>query len=172
MAMMLQHTDVSTSLALATGATVTFSDRVEVSLDCCVCRRCMRTVVFELGRAEGLCTPTGHSFPGRIADMQAGPRSVTYRLEYQYEPFEDAKYPGIRRPQPHPSWARVSFAVTCPRCGASSALSVQNNEVRPWTARCSCGEALYTTRKEMPQLAPDGSSRPSRWRHLRRLFVR
>lgn len=169
---MLQRADISTHLALATGATVTFSDSVEVSLDCCVCRRCIRTVVFELGRAEGLCTPTGHPFPGRIADMQAGPRSITYRIEYQYEPFEDAKYPGIRRPQPHPRWARVSFAVTCPRCGASSPLSAQNNEGRPWTARCSCREALYTTRKEMPQLAPGGSSRPSRWRRLRRLFVR
>jgi hypothetical protein len=167
---MLQHANVSASLALAKGATVTFSDRVEASLDCCVCRRCMRTVLFEAGRADGLCTPTGHAFPGRIAHMQAGPRSVLYRLEYQFQPFEDAKYPGIRMPQPYPEWARVSFAVCCPRCGASTPLSVQTNEVRPWTARCSCGEALYTTRQVMPRLSPRARLRPSRWLRLRRLL--
>lgn len=173
---MLQHADISASLEFAEGAKVTFSDTVEVSLDCCVCRRCMRTVVFEVGRAEGTCTPTGHAFPGRIVGKQTSGPSVAYRLEYQYEPFEDENYPGIRSPQPYPGWARVSFTVTCPRCGASEDLSVQNNSGLPWTARCGCGQSLYTLRKEQPRLSPLASlraqSHSSRWARLRRLFVR
>lgn len=172
---MLQQADISTSLNFSKGAKVTFSDTLEVSLDCCVCRRSMRTIVLEAGRAEGTCTPTGHPFPGRIVGKRAGARSVEYRIEYRYEPFEDAKYP-VRRPQPCPGWARVSFTVTCPRCGASEEGSVQNNAHRPWTARCGCGQPLYTLTKEMPRLSPRDRSRAhpdvSLWARLRQLINR
>src|SRR5262245_30737154 len=52
------------------GAVVTFCDPLELSLDCPVCRRCCRTVVFREGESEGRCSPTGHAFPGRIIARQ------------------------------------------------------------------------------------------------------
>src|SRR5262245_47643589 len=51
---------VQVSFRVATGASVSFADALEVSLDCCVCCRCWRTVVFQPDGDEGRCTPTGH----------------------------------------------------------------------------------------------------------------
>jgi hypothetical protein len=148
------HTaEVSVTLEATPGAAVAFSDILEVSLDCCVCRRCIRTVALSTGGVEGVCAKTRHPFPGRITSKDTREASVTYRIEYDYEPFVDAKYP-VRRPQPWPQWARVSFTITCPQCGAGHDLSVQNNSSRPWTHFCECGHALYTERVEMPRLHP------------------
>jgi hypothetical protein len=71
-----------------------------------------------------------------------------YEVEYQYEPFVDAKYPD-RLPyygpsEGVPSWARINFTLTCPRCRAVVPRSTQSNLVRPYTATCGCGYALYT----------------------------
>ena len=90
---MLRSAAISARFAFADGAAVTFSDTLEVSLDCCICHRCRRTVVFKVGGVEGKCTPTGHPFPGKIVGVEASANSVVYRLEYWYESFEDAKYP-------------------------------------------------------------------------------
>jgi hypothetical protein len=141
-----------------------FGDLLEVSLDCCVCRRCWRTVAFEAGRPVGTCVRTGHAFPGRTTAKETARASVTYRFEYPYEPFEDAKYPGIRHPRPGLSWARVHFTATCPACGTARPCSVQSNESRRWTTRCDCGRTLYTQWRKMPRLRPgDGTPEP-RWR--------
>ena len=139
------------------GATVTFCDPLELSLDCPVCCRCRRTVVFWEGHAEGRCTPIGHAFPGQIVTKQvvhdgAG-ASVVYRVKYRYEPFTDAKYPDHRKPSGQPTWGRVAFQVTCPRCGEVEKASTQTNIVRPWVCRCNCGCVLYTEREEQPTLS-------------------
>jgi hypothetical protein len=149
----LQVAEVSARFAFAAGAAVTFSDSLEVSLDCCICHRCRRTVIFQLGGVEGKCTPTGHPFPGKLVGREAGPSSVAYRLEYWFEPFEDAKYKVIRQVGPRPTWGRVGFTVVCPRCGESSRCSTQTNIVRPCHTDCKCGLRLYTEQDEMPVLS-------------------
>ena len=58
--------EIAVRLEFARNASVSFGDPLELSLDCSVCRRCRQTVGFREGRAEGVCTPTGHPFPGRI----------------------------------------------------------------------------------------------------------
>jgi hypothetical protein len=156
--------EVAVRFEFAPGAGIIFLDPLEVSLDCPVCRRCHRTVVFREGQAEGICTPTGHAFPGRIVGKQVGRdgrvASVVYRVEYRYEPFTDAKYPDHRKPTGEPTWGRVAFEVACPSCGQSTQASTQTNIVRPWVCRCKCGCVLYTERDEQPALssaeAPDG----------------
>jgi hypothetical protein len=144
---------VSARFAFADGVTVTFSDTLEVSLDCCICHRCYRTVTFQVGGVEGKCTPTGHAFPGKIIGMESDPASVVYRLEYWYELFTDAKYPGRRTPTDRPTWGRVGFEVVCPSCGKAQRCSTQTNLGRPWTCRCKCGRELFTETDEMPVLS-------------------
>jgi hypothetical protein len=153
---MLRTVKVSARFAFAQGATVTFSDTLEVSLDCCVCHRCWRTVIFQLGGIDGKCTPTSHSFPGKLVAKDVGREGleafVAYLIEYQFEPFEDVKYPD-RIPAELPTWGRVGFEVICPRCGEVSWQSTQNNIVRPWTQKCKCGLPLFTETVEMPGLS-------------------
>ncbi len=121
---MLLFADVSVQIAFAEGSHVTFGDTLELSLDCCICHRCHRTVIFEVGGVEGKCTPTGHPFPGKVVSKTADAGSVVYRLEYWYEPFIEAKHPEWRRPQSLPKWGRVRFTVTCPKCGLAQKCSV------------------------------------------------
>src|SRR5262249_43662807 len=93
---MLRVAKVTVRIAFATGAAVTFSDRLEVALYWCICRRCRRTVIFFEGEAEGRCTPTGHTFgrlTGKEVTQNGSVASVVYRVVYWYEPFLDAKYP-------------------------------------------------------------------------------
>jgi hypothetical protein len=113
-ASVLRRAEVSARFAFAAGVTVMFSDTPGVSLDCCICHRCYRTVIIRMGGIEGKCTPTGHPFPGKIVSKQAGPASVAGRLEYWYEPFADAKYPDRRAPTDRPTWGRVGFEAVCP----------------------------------------------------------
>ena len=150
---MLQVAEVSARFAFVKGAAVTFSDSLEVSLDCCICHRSRRTVFFRLGAVEGTCTPTRHRFPGKLVRREVGPGFVSYRLEYWFEPFEDAKYGDTRQIGPRPTWGRIEFTVVCPRCGAPNQCGTQNNLVRPFHADCRCGTRLYTELNEMPTLS-------------------
>ena len=149
---MLRVANVSARYVFAEGAVATFSDTLEVSLDCCICHRCHRTVMLNFGGVEGKCTPTGHPFPGKIVRMEATADSVVYYLEYWYETFEDAKYPDRRKAQDRPTWGRVGFEIVCPRCGQASKQSSQTNVVRPWTCHCNCGQILFVESDVMPIL--------------------
>ena len=158
---MLRSTTVSATFGFTEGAVVTFSDTLEVSLDCCICYRCWRTVIFPVGGTDGLCTPSRHVFPGKVFEpevtRQGAVTAVLYRLAYWYEPFEDAKYPG-RTPTGAPTWARISFEILCPNCGGVKKSSVQNNTVLPWTCHCDCGQNLYTQVDKLPVLSTDTES--------------
>lgn len=134
---------------------VTFRLRLEVSLDCFICRRRHRTVVMKAAGEPGICTPTQHAFPGSLLQVSAvGPESL-FTFVYDYEPFTDQKYPDERRyaqwEKGAPSWVRVSFDVACPSCGLTTERSTQTNLVRPWDCFCKCGRRLYSDR-HVPQL--------------------
>ena len=157
----LRVATVEVNLPFADGATVTFADAVEVSLDCCVCRRCHRTVIFRTDGTDGRCTPTDHAFAGyalRKDEFPAGQTRVRYLVAYRYEPFVDAKYAGVRTPSGGPAWGRVSFTIDCPACGTRSSRSVQTNTARPWECRCGCGAVLDREEREMPVLTCVGGS--------------
>jgi hypothetical protein len=151
----LRRAEVSAWFALAPGVSAAFSETLEVSLDCCICHRCHRTVVFQAGGFDGKCTPTGHSFPGKLIGKEPGPTSVVYRLEYWYEPFADAKYPDRRTPTGWPTWGRVELEVVCPSCGQAQRCSTQTNIARPLVCRCRCGYELYIESEKMPVLSQE-----------------
>lgn len=145
---------VEASFALEPGCGILFEDEVEVRLDCPVCRRTGRTIVFNAMAGTAVCTPTGHRFPGMLEDKarseDAGRPVVTYRLRYQTAPFYDVDEhePSV----PHPTWGRVHFLLACPKCGQRNSNSAQNNIVRPFTHACvRCRTKLWTDSEEMPR---------------------
>jgi uncharacterized protein (TIGR02996 family) len=152
----LRVATVEVDLPFADRATVSFADSLEVSLDCCVCRRCHRTVVFQGDCTTGCCTPTGHAFPGYMlwkGERDGKPAGIRYLVTYRYEPFVDAKYADFRRPSGVPTWGRVYFTILCPACGERGTHSVQTNAVRPREGRCQCGAVLFREERETPLLA-------------------
>ena len=89
---------VHTTLELGDGVLLEADDRLELSLDCFVCRRCHRTIGLRMGLDEGVCTPTNHHFPGSILSRDvktsASSTSVAYVVEFWFAPFEDIKRGG------------------------------------------------------------------------------
>jgi hypothetical protein len=144
--------EILVRFALADGVRCAFKEAVEVALDCCVCRRCDRTIRFEKGR-DAICLKTGHAFPGKLLAVEVAREgnvaSAHYRIRYTFEDFVDARLPEAR-PSAQPSWARVYIRAICPRCGSANDESTQNNLVRPFTSECECGFELYTEEDKMP----------------------
>jgi hypothetical protein len=149
---------IAVDLPLNDGVQASVREGIEVSLDCSDCQRKGRTVGFRKSENHGVCTPSGHWFRGILLDIRQrdedGRFAVEYDVEYQYEPFVDAKYPD-QLPYYGPSdgvptWARVYFTLTCPRCQAITTNSTQSNMVRPHTETCKCGYDLY--RDEVPPI--------------------
>ena len=143
---------ITVDLPLNEGVISIAGEKIEVSLDCPDCQRKRRTVVFQEGESHGICMPKRHWFRGVILSKRQREVPyhfyVEYEVEYQYEPFIDAKYPDklpyYGPSEGIPTWARVSFILTCPRCQASAWNSTQSNLVRPHTKTCDCGYDLLT----------------------------
>lgn len=121
-----------------------FYTALEVSLDCCVCRRCWRTVA--LGPDGGHCS-SNHPFPGRVVGQTPSADGIRYELAWELEPFVDAKYPEARVPDGRVNWARVNFDITCGECGQTQSDSVQQN-LGDHAQDCGCGALLYHWRQD------------------------
>jgi hypothetical protein len=137
----------STTLTLGPGASLVIAAPLEVALDCPVCQRRRRTVVFSAAGEAGTCTPTGHSFPGILLRLEVRGESISSLFSYEYTPFVDAKYrdecryAGFERGAP--TSVRFNFVVMCGCCGARDWESTQSNIRRPWIKLCGCGAALF-----------------------------
>ncbi|MEW8194560.1 MAG: hypothetical protein AB2793_12690 [Candidatus Thiodiazotropha sp.] len=139
------------------GVEITFEQYFEVSLDCSQCGRTHRTVIFEESERLGRCTPSGHEYPGNISKVAVKVKKglfkkeieCYFKLKYEYTEVKDKKYPD-RVSSSLPTWGRVNFTVSCPKCRNTAKYSMQNNIVRPWTNICKCGYKLYTEKDEYP----------------------
>ena len=162
----MRKAEVILVLPLAPNVDVSLGHELAVSLDCSYCARTDRTIVFSLGAASARCCPGSATrtdeahppYPGRLVDLNVrrgddGTTTATYCLEYEVSPFEDAKYgPDLRPWRGHPTWGRVRFTLTCPKCEGLVSTSTQSNIARPWTHTCGCGYQCYVERREMPLL--------------------
>lgn len=128
------------------------SNRLEISLPCVNCQRDYRTILFKGTGKEGICTPSEKcsGFRGTLLekkiDRLADAVAVKYLVEFEYEPFKDkqlcketvlGKY----------GWARISFSASCAQCGEEGLFSTQENMVRPYDHKCSCGHIIMTERE-------------------------
>ncbi len=138
------------------GTVIDYHTSVEVSFDCSSCKRTRRTIRFQNVDVTGICTPAKKcdGFPGRLIAVLPfqldGKSFVKYQIQYSYTPFLDRK--NGNESTCEPTWGRVSFDVACPKCGASTAHSTQNNLARPHAVYCTCGSPLYDDTEEMPLL--------------------
>ena len=138
------------------GSAIRYNTSVEVVFDCTNCKRTSRTIRFHNVDATGICTPAQEcqGFPGRLYSMLpfelGGKAFVKYQIQYNYIPFLDLKNGNASTGEP--SWGRVSFDITCAKCGSSTPGSTQNNLERPFSAYCACGAHLYNDTEEMPLL--------------------
>ena len=141
---------------------IAFKNKIFVSLHCFECKRSHRTVVLFEDQGKSLCTLIKHNFPGRIVDLSVSKRgkpnifssksviTAKYIIEYEFEPFEDKKYPH-RKITPKLTWSRAAFKITC-ECGERKEMETQNNLVRPLKGICRCGKYLYYEQDEIPFL--------------------
>lgn len=154
--------DVVAKIQVTQGVEISFANKLEVSLDCFICRRRHRTVVISTSDAQAIgCSKrrTCHEFPARILSTSVESKDgeargqtcqvATYRIEYEFEPFKDREF-GCSTQYGYPTWGRVSFKVLCPNCSQTTNQSLQTNLVRPSTSLCKCGNPLYTELDEMP----------------------
>ncbi len=145
------------------GVLVEFANELEVSLACPICERGSRTVVMFTDEQKSYCLKTKHPFPGHIISVESfAPKQVRrgvwnwkhialvrYHIEYEFKPFHDPEDFLVNLWR-KPTWARVSFTVTC-SCGLSKKESTQNNIGRPFSVVCPCGNLLYYEKREIPR---------------------
>jgi hypothetical protein len=148
---------LTTPLQISRGVSIVFSPVIEVSLACHRCRRAGRTIVLgDSPEAQHWGGATNHAFHGRVAAFHTEPPrsdgdgfviTASFRLEYEFEPFEDSKYPA-HVVSPLPTWGRVHLSITCP-CARVRETSTQTNIVRPRNVRCECGQILLVEREQV-----------------------
>lgn len=122
------------------------SRRLEASLACTGCQRADRTILLsQTEPARHWGGSDDHEYPGRLAgfslERQADLARVVYLLEYDFEPFVDAKYPE-REVTPQPTWGRMALQLSCV-CGHLRELETQCNLVKPMAEICGCGRLLF-----------------------------
>jgi hypothetical protein len=137
---MVVEFEVHIQLIAAPGVSLSFEPMLEVSLDCSLCQRLMRTVVVKENSVAARCTPTGHAFPASFVSIQVEDSTCSLIVSYEYTPFVDSRHSTASSPEP--TWARVSFEVRCAACGVSSRRSTQTNLARPDDCFCKCGTLL------------------------------
>lgn len=148
--------EIACYLSPSKGSVIHYHKSVEVSFDCCNCKRTRRTIRFSGVDTTGICTPVEKcdGFAGRLFSVQPfesdGISFVKYQIQYNYIPFLDLENGNDSVCEP--KWARVSFEVVCGKCGKSTINSTQNNLVRPHTVYCACGAHLYDDSEKMPIL--------------------
>jgi hypothetical protein len=147
-----QIINVKVDLELSEGVQIEFENVIEISLDCAVCLARRRTVKVIESQEYGTCVKTNHQFPIKINSKSSkivnNKTEVIYQIKYWYSPFFDRKH--YQESQVLPTWGRINFILTCPRCLQKKENSLQTNLVRPFTQHCECGFLFYTEKEVMP----------------------
>ncbi|MFD4693908.1 hypothetical protein [Streptomyces sp. NPDC058463] len=125
--------------------------KLELSLDCFICKRTGRTTSFEDGREHAVCSGDQkhpqHPAAARIAgfDVTREEERLILRavVDYWWAPFHDAK-----RDTPSTAmtrWVRLYAAYLCPQPRQAGTFSTQSNLVYPVSQSCTCGKPLGTS---------------------------
>jgi hypothetical protein len=135
------------SLEMDPARFVAISNKLETSLPCVNCRRDYRTVIFEGKEKDGICTPREKcsGFHGRVVERKIDRLThhveILYTIEFDYEPFKDEQL-GKETVLGKYGWARIYFSAICASCGEEGLFSTQENMIRPYTHKCSCGTTV------------------------------
>ncbi len=163
--------EITARVEVTPAAHFVWSNRLEYSHDCFVCRRVGRTVVLHHGAAHGLCHSSRgqlewqddaddvgrHPAPIRVTGFDTAGNDATQtlrcRVSFWWSPFTDLKSPDERGSELGAfPWARLHYRVGCRTCRDageddwfSGEHSLQSNTVWPVTRSCPrCGTELLT----------------------------
>lgn len=147
-----QIINIKAVLELSEAVGIELGTSLEVSLDCAICLARRRTVkVYEL-REYGNCIKTKHQLAIKINsktyEIENNSVVIAYQIEYWYAPFYDRKQ--NEESQWLPTWGRINFSLTCPKCRLKTETFTQTNLVRPRTIDCECGFVLAAEKEIMP----------------------
>jgi hypothetical protein len=151
------------SLLLNDKVLITPNNVLELSLDCHICQRTDRTIIFEKNKTP-ICRKTGHTIEGNAifqqktltpatnhynlsGDVQQA--VLTYRVNFDYQPFidQESKVPS----SPTSKWGRMSFTLQCPVCNTKTKFSTQSNLKHPIEFHCKkCQHLLAIDTTEQP----------------------
>ncbi len=136
------QSEINCRFSLSKNVLLEIKPYLEVSCACINCKRNGRTVVFRNIGARGICTPKGKciGFPGVLNSLQLSNEIATFKMSFNYNEFVDKKYGESSNALP--SWARVHYVLTCPKCMGQTEESTQTNIVRPAKQVCNCGYVL------------------------------
>lgn len=160
----LYHCEFRLSLQVPEQVQLEPFQRLEVALPCAACQRADRTIILTQTEPGQHWSGPDHDFPGCLKavtlERQGGLAKVTYLLEYEFEPFVDAKYPD-RIVAPQPSWGRMGMLLTCP-CGHAREMETQCNLVKPIAEVCDCGQMLFLEVENALQFSAATVANPAR----------
>lgn len=175
---MLSHVEVTARVEVTPAAHFVWSNRLEYSHDCFVCRRVGRTVVLHHGAAHGLCHSSRHQLewqddldevgrhpaPIRITGLDtagdAGVQTLRCRLSFWWSPFTDLKRPDERAAELGAKrWVRLHYRVGCHTCRDAGEddwfgvqKSLQSNMVWPVTSSCPRCQTELVTMSGPPEI--------------------
>lgn len=157
---MLCSLEITAALTLAGTRihTVHWRPRLELSLDCFICRRTGRTTVLGHGSERALCSGDDepHDTAARIAafDQTDEKERTILRavVDYWWAPFVDSQRDREGAPLPRTPWVRLAVGYLCPDQQQPGEFSIQSNAVRPFTAACTRCSATIGTSDEAPRI--------------------
>ncbi|MFC8067776.1 hypothetical protein [Streptomyces sp. NPDC057293] len=132
--------------------------RLELSLDCFICRRTRRTTSLQHGQEHALCSADDehpmHPTAARVAafDVTDELERTTLRtvVDYWWAPFQDTKRDQAATALSLTPWVRLHLGYYCPEARQPGAFSIQTNMVRPVRHTCGQCDYLLPSSKETP----------------------
>lgn len=135
------------NLKLNDDVDISLTNKSELSLNCSVCRRFNRVIIFK-ENDFGVCTPTMHKFPGKITTFQSQDSEnqesrQAYILECDFYPFVDQKY-GYYVDSCLNKNSTIQVNFVCPKCSLNTSEELEINSTKLIEKFCQCGYLLYT----------------------------
>ncbi|MET8761098.1 hypothetical protein [Lentzea sp. NPDC004782] len=118
---MLSHVEITARVTVTPAAHFVWSNRLEYSHDCFVCRRVGRVVQLRHGMSYGLCATDEHPAPIRVSAFDTtdhgAERALRCRITSWWAPFDDLTKPEVRASElaAEPR-VRLHYRVGCHTC--------------------------------------------------------
>lgn len=157
---MLCSLEITAALAVPPSRThiLHWRPRLELTLDCFICRRTGRTTVFDLGPERALCLGDSepHDTAARIAafDYTTEKERTTLHavVDYWWAPFTDTKRDREGNALTRAPWVRLAVGYSCSGLDQGGEFSLQTNQIRPALAECARCSATVATSEEAPRI--------------------
>jgi hypothetical protein len=148
--------EVTARVTVTPAAHFVWSNRLDLTHDCLVCRRVGRVVQLRHGMPHGLCAGGEHPAPMRVSAFDATERGDERRLRCRitswWAPFTDLVEPEVQASElTAEPWVQLNYRIGCHTCrdnGVGEWLGIEGqltSGAAPVTSSCpGCGTELIT----------------------------